>query len=647
MEGMEQRKDDTLKVVRNNRSRDRPSSPSLHLRYQKMIEAIRDNPTEITKFQQVIQEATQEYAVDKGELTVINGGRNVYFSQCGKPFTNFGAIPLKVLRINSVENTLYEIEILIMGKDLPTQKIKVDASKLASSRWIESLGVAYLFERNKLWNLKTLIQIMAKYAPLEEYYQYSGWKLDSGNVYIVDGHPLCDKGCWKKDTERESCEHALKMLDVAPPSVTIPLIAIEILSLVHSWMIEGDVYFKGVCCLVAPTQSFKTTLASLFFDYDHGVEADINFEATTAALVRTVGSVRDSVVIVDDYKPGATRAENNDMIQKLSKIVRMCSDDSGGIKKAGIDNSTVTNIAHGIAVVTAEQIQLNVQSTQARLLVLELDKRSIDVEKLTWLQAHHDRYRAFVNDYILYIGKQGVACYCKRLVQKFLQARNTLREKLNAKDVWVDNRSSDMCTWIYISFSEFLDWALSIKGIDEEKFDSLSAESKEIFLNLLEQQAERVSELDETKRFFKALQVLLETKEVHIEKLQARNNSYATPNSQTAIGFTKQGYVYLKNNTAFQQVAAYYRRNGREFAASESAIRKKLADNGCILPSGAKSFIHRLYVNHETYQCIKFNDAKFEEVISGGKNDGTVGNREIPDNRSLYRNAENFLGGGI
>ena len=144
MEGMEQRKDDTLKVVRNNRSRDR-SSPSLHLRYQKMIEAIRDNPTEITKFQQVIQEATQEYAVDKGELTVINGGRNVYFSQCGKPFTNFGAIPLKVLRINSVENTLYEIEILIMGKDLPTQKIKVDASKLASSRWIESLGVAYLF----------------------------------------------------------------------------------------------------------------------------------------------------------------------------------------------------------------------------------------------------------------------------------------------------------------------------------------------------------------------------------------------------------------------------------------------------------------------------------------------------------------------
>ena len=82
-------------------------------------------------------------------------------------------------------------------------------------------------------------------------------------------------------------------------------------------MIEIGTYFKGVCCIVAPTQSFKTTIASLFFDYNNGREADINFEATTAAIVRTIGNTRDTTVILDDYKPGATKAEQNDMMLKL------------------------------------------------------------------------------------------------------------------------------------------------------------------------------------------------------------------------------------------------------------------------------------------------------------------------------------------
>ena len=56
------------------------------------------------------------------------------------------------------------------------------------------------------------------------------------------------------------------------------------------------------------------------------------------------------------------------------------------------------------------------------------------------------------------------------------------------------------------------------------------------------------------------LQVLIETKEVTIGKLQARNSGYATIDSKEAIGFAKKGYVYLKNGTALQSVVTYYRR---------------------------------------------------------------------------------------
>lgn len=98
----------------------------------------------------------------------------------------------------------------------------------------------------------------------------------------------------------------------------------------------------------------------------------------------------------------------------------------------------------------------------------------------------------------------------------------------------------------------------------------------------MEKQAERVAELDEARCYFAGLRVLLETGEEHLGELQRRNTNYATANSKSAIGFKKKGFVYLKNDVAFQKVVSYFRRNGKEFVISESELRKKLADRGYI-----------------------------------------------------------------
>lgn len=616
----------------------------LHLKYNEMASELRCNPRAIIRFQGLLCDILEPLAETKGELFISKKGE-IFFAFQGDPFTDFGVILLKVIQVHYLDRVQYFVELLILSNSSPPKTITLESKKLGSSQWIEELGVGYLYEKWGLGLLKALIKTMAKYAPVEDVYQYSGWRPDGSSCYIMDENVLNGED-WNNNEAKVSCEHTLKMLGVAPHSLTVPLLAVELLSLVHSKMVENGVYFKGVCCIVAPTQSFKTTLASLFFDYKSGREANINFEATTVAIVRTIGNTRDSTIIVDDLKPGATKAESNDMILKLSKIIRMCSDGSGGIKKAGSQNSTVANAAHCLTVVTAEQIQLKVQSTLARLLILEANRKSVNISKLTYFQENHHHYRAFIEDYIMYISAQGVEAYCGNLAKSFLQKRDILRKKLIAKDVPVDNRTNDMCVWLYLSFEEFLKYALEVKAIDLKQFEDLGNESMTIFQTIMEQQAERVSELDDTKRFFKGLQVLLETKEAHIGTLQARNTSYAATDSKSAIGFTKQGFVYLKNNVAFQQVVSYYRRFGKEFAVSESTLRKTFADNGYILPKSEKSYIYRLYVNHETYQCIQFQEAKFNELLNGGKGNGTENNREIPDNWGLRQNANNILGGG-
>ena len=360
------------------------------------------------------------------------------------------------------------------------------------------------------------------------------------------------------------------------------------------------------------------------------------------AIVRAIGNFPDTTIILDDFKPGATKAENNDLVQKLSTVARMCSDDSGGIQRAGTKNATVSNVAHSLVVVTAEHIQLQVQSTLARLLILEMNRKDVDVNKLTDFQDHHQLYRAFIQNFVRYIAKQGANEFCEDLARHFLQERNTLRKAL-AEDVPVDNRTSDMCTWLWVAFREFLIYAQCAGAITPEQFEDYTEESRNVFLSVMEQQAERVSDLAPVKQFFKGLQMLLDTKEAKIGELEARNTDYVAADSQDTIGFSKGDYVYLKNGVALQTVVSYYRRFGREFTISESALRKALADSGCIIPHDQKSYIHRLSVNHKSFQCIKFERPRFCQLLGGTQN-GTAHDEEFRRDRALQQNADAILG---
>lgn len=613
---------------------------NLRKMYGEMVSILRADPGAIPRHMNLIKEILAPVAETYGELMTTHESGGIHFIRDGMALADFGAIPLAVCKVHSVEQNQNFIEMMICGQETASQIIKVESEELGSNRWIEKLGVGYVYEKKEIWNLRNLIQILAKYAPVKEEFLYNGWVLDGANFYVWNGRKLCGED-WDAVEAKASCSHVLGMLDVASHFVTVPLLSVAVLSLVHSKLAEKGIFFKGVCCIEAPTQSFKTTLATLFLDFESGSNADINFEATEAAIVRSIGNKRDSVTIVDDYKPGATRAECNQMELKLSKIIRQCSDASGGIQKAGGQNTTVSIVSHCLVVVTAERIQLKVQSSLARLLIFEMDRMSVDRGKLTHFQECHSKYRAFLEGFIMYIAAQQMEEYCKSLSQKFLQERDTLRNKMPG-EVIVDNRTNDMCVWLYISFKEFLEYAREAGTVDQKQFNEYMDEAGKVFISIMEQQAERVSELDDLRRFFKGLQALLETGEAHIGQLQARNVGYSVQDSRGAIGFSKKGCIYLKNDTAFREVVSYFHRYGKEFVTSESTLRKLLADRGCINRKNEKSYIHRLYINSETYQCIQFNESKFKELLNGGKRNGAES--EVPSNRAMRRNADNLFG---
>lgn len=626
--------------------RTKVSEPDLRLKYEEFVADIEAAAQHIVRHQWLFHKILEHIADTHGEL--IFSCEKVYFVRDGTPLTNFGAIPLRIIKKHYLDRTDDYVELFIISQGVSPLIVQVSAKDLGSAQWIENLGIHFIYEKQVTWSLKILIQTMAKLAPVKEEFLYSGWAANGGNFHVMFGKKLCSEE-WDEIQAKKFCIHTLQMLGVASHSLTIVLLAIAILSLVHSKMVSRGIYFKGVCCIVAQTQSFKTTLASLFFDLLAGRTADVNFEASMAAIIRTIGNCRDSTIILDDYKPGATKAESKDMLRKFSTVIRLCSDDSGGIKRAGVQNETVTNIAQCLVIVTAEHIHFDVQSTLARTLILETNRKSVNKDQLTYFQKNHAMYRECIEYFIKYIIRQGIDAFCEKLEQRFLQERYTLQTELFDSDVPVDNRTSDMCTWLHIAFSEFLQYALSVKAITQEEFENYMEESKKIFLSLMEQQAERVAELDDVKMFFQGLQVLIDTREVQISELKSRNFGYVAVDSESTIGFRKKGYVYLKNNVAFQKVLSYFQKYGKEFAISETELRKKLESRDYIdlkTENSKKTSIHRLYVVRRHYRCIRFNESKFYNLLRGGKTNGTEDEREISDNWGLHQNAENFLGRG-
>lgn len=613
--------------------------PDLHAEYKRMVAKVEENLSAVTDAYTLLNKILKPYVQDHGELIFVIPGPQAHFELEGRPYSNFGAIPLYVIPSHLLDHTEYRVRLLVWGKDLPTKVLELDAKALGGTAWLgEELGPQFICERPA--DLKVLIQALTVYAPIQNEYHYQGWEITGQGFYIWKGQ-LFNGDVWEPNRARAPCAHTLGMLDVAPHSLTIPLAAIAVLSLVHSRMRECGTFFRGICCLLAPTQSYKTTLAALFFDFEAGREASVNFEGTVTAMANS----RDKVTIIDDLKPGGTKAENKEMLKKLSTVIRMCSDDAGGVQKAGRGNTTISNEAQGLVIVTAEQVQLEVQSSLARLLILELNRKDVDLDKLTYYQEQHQQYQAFIKDFIRWIARAGVDKFCEQLADAFVRERYALRNALQNPSVQIDNRTSDMTTWLWLAFGEFLRYAATVGALTPEQVEGYAEESLAVFTDLMAKQAERVSNLDPVGVFLRGLSAMLDTQEAKLGELQARNTCYSAEDQEEVIGFKKKGFVYLKNGTALQRVISHYKKLGRDFTLSETALRKALADIGAIvLNKNGKTYVHRVNVNHKNYQAIAFDSRKFDELMKGGESHGREGDPEFSSDRALRRNAADLVG---
>ena len=263
------------------------------------------------------------YAVVDGRMCYIE---YVDGEQRSRPLCNFAArIVEETTRDDGQEITRqYVIEaILDSGETLP--RCRVDAQSFGSMNWVSSLGVRAIVHAGQTNRdrLREAIQQHSINAVTHRHvYTHTGWREISGRrVFLTAGGALGDPDVqveldgallrYRLPAEvpgvpvcREGMAASLRMLNVAPHRITMPLCAV-----MFGAPLAELLHLDFSAWPVGPTGVMKTTLAVLALA-NYGDFSDItqlpSWESTENALEKLSFLAKDVPLLVDDVAPQAT-----------------------------------------------------------------------------------------------------------------------------------------------------------------------------------------------------------------------------------------------------------------------------------------------------------------------------------------------------
>lgn len=161
--------------------------------------------------------------------------------------------------------------------------------------------------------------------------------------------------------------------------------------------------------LTGKTGSFKTsllkTLSGGIFEDTPYTTREARFYDTLAAIDEKIKERRDSLLLIDDYHPAATRTQQASMRNNLEHVIRVYGDCEGR-GKLGPDRKLIKNEKIcGAAWMTGEVADFSTYSDILRVITINIDEKTVSQEALSALQDNIEALKVYYAGYIQEIGK--------------------------------------------------------------------------------------------------------------------------------------------------------------------------------------------------------------------------------------------------
>jgi bifunctional DNA primase/polymerase-like protein len=324
------------------------------------------------------------------------------------PLTNFTArVVADVIRDDGVEKSrLFEVEAVRAGR---TSRFELPAAAFSAMAWVpEHLGAAAIVYPGTMTrdHTRVAIQELSGEPPVRHIYTHTGWREIAGAfVYLHEGGAIgatglltnasVDLGSALNRYElpeppagmalSRAIAASLRMLDVAPDHVTVPLLG----SVYRA--VLGPADFSGH--LSGPTGVRKTALTALAQQH-YGPSLDArhlpaNWSSTANALEGQAFTIKDAMLIVDDFAPRGTIAEVQQLHAKADRLLRAQGNAAGRGRMRPDGSQRPTKHPRGLIVSTGEDLPTG-ESLRARLWIAELSHGDVNLATLTDCQVAAD-----------------------------------------------------------------------------------------------------------------------------------------------------------------------------------------------------------------------------------------------------------------
>jgi hypothetical protein len=323
---------------------------------------------------------------------------------------------------------------------------------------------------------------------------------------------------------------------------------------------------------------FKTTLAVLMLahygNFD-SIENLSNFEDTANALGRRAFTLKDTLLVVDDYHPSTQRH----LAQQKEAIAQRLIREFANRTERGRLNSDSTEkprySPRGMLLVTGEEL-LSLQSTLARVCVIEIAKGDIDKDRLRGLQNHAhqlpDAMSSYIN-WILHFGIENVQMRFKELFFDFRTEASIGRDLLHSKLL-------EQIAFLQFSLVNILEWMLDKRVISESQARELKDEGWKIFCKLTAEHDRRLHAEDPVSKFIDILGSLIIQRKVRIENKEDSGAPIGGSAEERAelIGYFDNLLMYLLPSPLWNAIQKFCSSSNEYFSTSRNTLFKMLAE---------------------------------------------------------------------
>jgi hypothetical protein len=454
--------------------------------------------------------------------------------------------------------------ILANGRILPPAR--VPAAKFRGMAWVAEQWGAIAIDCagfSKRDQLREAIQRLSPPTQERRVFTHTGWRKIDGEWFYLTANGAVGREGLEVDlgselakyslprtpsNPREAMRASIRLLGIAPLSITVPLWAAMFRApLASALPLDCSLWLEG------PTGSFKSTLAALFLShYGRFSETSLSaaWSSTANQLERRAFILKDAPLVIDDYAPSGL--DSRELEAKAARLLRS----QGNLSGRGRLRQDLTERSafppRGIIIGTGEQCPPG-ESIRARMLLVAFDRSNVRVDLLTGAQREAGDLPHAMCAYIGWLGPK----------MDEIQAR--LRDEYEANRTRVTTgkehlRVPGVVANLLVGIDYGLKFAEELGSISQGEATELRSRCWNALLELGHAQAQSVEGERPTRRFLSVLSTLLAQGKAML--LHAKDSCTSVPNGTSLIGWQDEDFIYLLHAAAYQMVVRFCREAG-------------------------------------------------------------------------------------